>query len=397
MNADDQSRTTRHDDAGAQRLDLLQGIRILDMTGVLMGPYATQTLADLGAEVVMVEPVSGGAVRSMGPGPDPEFSGIALNLLRNKRSIAIDMSKPAGRAAILRVAATCDAVITNLREESLRRLGLAYDDVAAVRPDVVWCEAHGYLASGDDAGKPAYDDVIQAESGVADVVRAWKGSFGLFPSTIADKICGLTIVYSVIAGVVKRDRTGASVRVELPMREAMRSFMLVEHGAGAIPQPPVGPAGYRRVLAASRGPFKTADGWLSVLPYTPKDWRTVFGLAGRADLADDPRITSQALAIENAADLYAELGIVLADRTTEEWVRLLDSAGLASGRVITLSEVVDDMEEVQHPVVGGYKSIGLPIVSEPDTLQPFLPAPEIGQHSLDILQECGRHREKSSP
>ncbi len=216
----------------------LAGIRVLDLSSVLMGPAATRTLGDLGADVVFVEPAKGDRNRTMGPGPTSEFSGISLNLLRNKRSISMDLRHPHGRQALLDIVATCDVMITNLRPGPLQRLGLHYEAVREVRDDIVFCRAHGYPSSSDQANAPAYDDIIQSASGVGDLFRRMGAEPSLLPSLVADKVCGLTIANAVVAALYHRSLTGQGQCIEIPMIDVMRAFVLTEHGSGAISETP---------------------------------------------------------------------------------------------------------------------------------------------------------------
>jgi crotonobetainyl-CoA:carnitine CoA-transferase CaiB-like acyl-CoA transferase len=221
----------------------LAGTRVLDLTSVVMGPMATQVLGDLGADVISVESAHPDTNRAMGPGPHRYLSGVSLNLLRSKRNIAVDLKTEAGRQILRRLAATCDVFVTNLRPGPLERLGMRYEDVVALRPDVVYCQAQGFPSDSARADDPAYDDIIQSASGVADATDQAYGEPALVPSIFADKVSGMTILYSLLAAVVHRERTGEGQRIEVAMTEAVKAFMLVEHGAGAVPQPPLGPAG----------------------------------------------------------------------------------------------------------------------------------------------------------
>ena len=216
----------------------LDGIRVLDLSSVVMGPLATQILGDLGADVITVENRDGDINRVMGPGPHPGLSGVSLNLLRNKRNISLDIAHPDGRAALLRVAAGCDVFVTNLRPGSVGRLRLRYPDVAAVRPDVIYCQAHGFPSDSPQADAPAFDDIIQAACGVPDVLRRANGLPDLMPTLLADKVSGLVLAYSIMAALFHRARTGEGQQVEVPMADAMLAFLLVEHGSGAISRPP---------------------------------------------------------------------------------------------------------------------------------------------------------------
>ena len=216
----------------------LDGIRVLDLSSVVMGPLATQILGDLGADVITVETRDGDINRIMGSGPCPGLSGVSLNLLRNKRNISLDIAHPRGRAALLRVAAGCDVFVTNLRPGSVGRLRLRYPDIASIRPDVIYCQAHGFPSDSPQADAPAFDDIIQAACGVPDVLRRAGGRPGLMPTLLADKVSGLVLAYSIIAALFHRARTGEGQKVEVPMADAMLAFLLVEHGSGAIPRPP---------------------------------------------------------------------------------------------------------------------------------------------------------------
>ena len=233
----------------------LAGVRVLDVTSVVMGPYATQLFGDMGADVIAVEPAHGDTNRAMGPGPHRQLSGVALNLLRNKRNVSINFKHPEGRRALLAVAATCDVFVTNLRPSALERAGLTYEDIATVRPDVVYCQAQGYPVGSDRQDEPAYDDVIQAQSGVADAATRVSGQPMLAPTLLADKVCGLTIAYAVSAALFRRSQTGLGEHIEVPMLETVEAFALVEHGAAAVSVPPLGPAGYGRILTPHRRPW----------------------------------------------------------------------------------------------------------------------------------------------
>jgi crotonobetainyl-CoA:carnitine CoA-transferase CaiB-like acyl-CoA transferase len=370
----------------------LDGVRVLDLTSVVMGPYATQVLGDLGADVITVEPRLGEANRAMGPGPLPQLSGVALNLLRNKRNIAIDFKHPAGRAALLDVAAACDVFVTNLRPGTLRRAGLGYADVAAVRPDVIYCQAHGYRSDGPRADDPAYDDVIQTESGVADVTSRLTGRPMVSATIMADKVCGLTIVYSITAALYRRAVTGEGERIEVPMIDTMKAFNLVEHGAAAIPEPPLGPPGYTRVLARERGPWPTRDGWIMALPYTKEHFDSIFAGTGRDDLLGDERYSTAGLRIANAPYLYDVVGAMMGERTTGEWLGFFRAQDIPASAVTTLEEMVEELPVVEHPVAGRYRQIPPAVAFSRAPLSVHRPAPLIGQDTDEVLREVGYDR-----
>jgi crotonobetainyl-CoA:carnitine CoA-transferase CaiB-like acyl-CoA transferase len=376
--------TTRQDPAGP-----LDGIRVLDLTSVVMGPYATQILGDLGADVITVEPPRGEANRSMGPGPLPQLSGVALNLLRNKRNIAVDFKHPAGLQALLDIAATCDVFVTNLRPGTLARAGLAYEDVAACRPDVIYCQAHGYPSDGARADDPAYDDVIQTETGIADATSRLTDRPMITATILADKVCGLTIVYAVTAALYRRAVSGRGDRIEVPMVETVSAFTLVEHGAAAIPVPAMGPAGYTRVLNQERGPWPTSDGWIMALPYTKEHYDSIFSAAGRFDLLGDPRYSTASLRITNAPFLYHAIGSMMGERTTAEWLEFFKAQDVPAASVATLDSLVHALPEADHPAAGRFRQIPPAVRFDRSPQSIRRAAPLIGQHTEEVLGEAG--------
>jgi crotonobetainyl-CoA:carnitine CoA-transferase CaiB-like acyl-CoA transferase len=367
----------------------LAGVRVLDLTSVIMGPYATQLLGDMGADVIAVEPGRGDTNRSMGAGPHRQLSGVSLNLLRNKRNVSIDFKHPDGRQAVLDIAATCDVVITNLRPGPLKRAGLAYGDVAAVRPDVIYCQAHGYRSDGPRGDEPAYDDVIQAESGIADAAAKVTGQPQLAPTLLADKVCGLTIAYAVSAALYRRARTGEGEHIEVPMLDTVEAFTLVEHGAAAVGRPPQGPAGYPRILNPHRRPWPTKDGWMVVLPYSKEHYDRIFTAAGREDLLGDERYRTGRNRIANAPFLYDVVGRMLAERTTAEWVSFFREQDVPAGEVSELDNMVDALPDADHPIAGTYKLIPPPVRFARAPQNVRRPAPLIGEHTDEVLAEVG--------
>jgi crotonobetainyl-CoA:carnitine CoA-transferase CaiB-like acyl-CoA transferase len=367
----------------------LSGIRVLDLTAVVMGPFATQILGDLGADVITVEKPAGDSNRVMGKGPHPQLSGVALNLLRNKRNVTLDFRQEEGRAALLRIAASCDVFVTNIRADGLRRSRLCYEDISAVRPDVVYCEAHGYPLGSAEENYPAYDDIMQARTGVADAFRRQSGTPALAPTLIADKVCGLSIAYAVSAALVRRERTGRGDHIEVPMVDAMLAWMLVEHGASAIPQPPLGEAGYVRILSQHRRPQRTADGWINVLPYGKASYDALFLAGGRTDLVGDERYASARARIANSDFLYSQVAHVIAERTTAEWLEFCEANDIPATAVATLDALVEALPDAEHPVVGRYKQIPPPVRFTEAPASVRRPAPLIGANTDEVLAEVG--------
>ena len=367
----------------------LAGVRVVDLSSVLMGPAATRMLGDLGADVIFVESATGDRNRSMGAGPVEGLSGIALNLLRNKRSIAVDLKNPRGRQAFLDIAATCDVMITNLRPGPLSRLGLHYEAIREARDDIVFCRAHGYPSSSDKADAPAYDDIIQSASGVGDLFGRTGVDPILFPSLVADKVCGLTISNTVVAALYHRSLTGQGQCIEIPMIDVMRAFVLTEHGSGAISEPPVANAGYARILTPERKPQRTADGWINILPYDQEHYVALFEAGGQPDLAADERFATPIERVTHSDSLYRDVASVLGQRTTAEWLELCQERGIPATEAATLDEIVSALPIDEHPTAGPYRVIPPPeqFSETPATLR--RPAPRIGEHGRAILAEVG--------
>lgn len=367
----------------------LVGVRVIDLTSVIMGPVATQTLGDLGAEVVSIEGRRGDTNRSMGPGPVPGLSGTSMNLMRNKRSLGLDLKQEAGRAAFLRLAATSDVVVTNLRPGPLGRLGLTYDDVRAVRPDIVFCQAHGYPSDSDKADAPAYDDIIQSASAVGELFARQGHRPALLPTLVADKVAGMTIVSAILAALYHRALTGAGQHIEVPMIDVMRSFVLTEHGAGAIAEPPQSEPGYQRILTPERRPQQTVDGWINVLPYTDEHYHHLFRAGGRDDLLDDARIATRASRIANSDSLYREVATILAGRTTAAWLDFCDEHAIPCTAAASLQDLIDELPLAQHPIAGPYRQIPPPVRYSATPASIRRHAPLTGENGREVLAEAG--------
>lgn len=373
----------------------LSGIRVFDLTSVIMGPLATQVLGDMGADVITVEPPQPSLNRMMSAGPALGLSGIALNLLRNKRSIVIDLSEEAGKDVASRLAASCDVFVSNLRGASLERLGLAYDDLRPLRPDIIYCQAQGYPSESAEAEEPAYDDVIQAATGFAHLGLLVNGSPSLVPTIVADKVAGLVMAQNILAALVRKGRSGQGAHIEVPMTEAVTSFVLVEHGAAATAVPPQGPAGYPRIMTPNRKPAATRDGWVHVLPYSRRNFNDLFEVGGRADLVDDPRTETPQGRLQNSSDLYLQIAAILKDRTTAEWITFCRDQGIPASPVRTLDELVESQPVLAHPQAGLYhanRTLGrFDNATEPRVRHH---APLQGENSREILCELGLEAEE---
>jgi crotonobetainyl-CoA:carnitine CoA-transferase CaiB-like acyl-CoA transferase len=372
----------------------LAGIKVVELATVIMGPFGAQLLGDLGADVVKVETGVGDGSRVMGGGPHPELSGIALNLHRNKRSIGLDLKDGRGRELLLALLASSDVLITNLRPGPLRRLGLDYDAVRAGAPRLVYCQAQGFRTSSDEGDLPAYDDIIQALTGFPQLNEMGFGAAHFVPSTLADKVAGMFSAQGVLAALVARAATGEGQRVEVPMFDAALAFNLVEHLSRAAV--PGGPAGYNRVLSRHRGPHRTSDGWVAMLPYTDAHWTALFGAVGEEHQLDEPHFADHGSRLMFADEVYGALAAILLRRRTAEWVALGTELGIPVSVVPPLQEIVDDevnhrgvLRQAEHPVIGPFRSIAQPVLYSSSGQRPPEPAPLVAEHTDEILAELG--------
>lgn len=365
---------------------------MLDLTRVIMGPLATQILADQGADVILVEAEGGDTNRVMGPGPHAELSGIALNLLRNKRSVGIDLRSDEGRDVVHRLVATCDVVVSTMRPQALARLGLDYATLSSIRRDLVYCQAQGFPLDGPQANEPAYDDIIQAASGVSDIIERVWGHPAFLPTIFTDKVCGLVIAQAVAAALFHRERTGQGQHIEVAMQEAASAFMLAEHGAGAIAEPPVAfdglpAAGYPRVLSPERRPHPTKDGQVHLFPYLPKHYAAIFAEVAADNRDSDARYLDKRAALRNSDSLYRDIRAITPLRTTQEWLDYCRAAGIPATRVVTLQDLVDQLPIASHPAAGTYRLI--PQMARFSATQGTLRrnAPLIGENTSEVLAE----------
>jgi crotonobetainyl-CoA:carnitine CoA-transferase CaiB-like acyl-CoA transferase len=376
----------------------LAGFTILDLTTVLMGPYATQILADMGADVIKVESPEGDIVRQLGPGRTQGMGGMFLNANRGKRSIVIDLKHAQGRDALLRLAQKANAIVYNVRPQAMARLGLGYDALAAVNSAILYVGVFGYGQSGPYASKPAYDDLIQGASGVATLLAAsGDGTPRYVPITMADRVVGLMAVNAILGGLMHQSRTGTGQRIDVPMFESMAEFVLIDHLGGLTYDPPLDHGGYARLLSRYRRPYKTSDGYICALIYNDKQWRSFFEAIGRPEQLAEPRFASHAARHKHIDEIYQEVGRIFLTRTSAEWRDLLERADIPVMPMHTLETILDDphlnavgfFKTLNHPVEGRIWQMQVPSswsVSQPE---PGGPAPTLGEHGRDILSEAG--------
>ena len=377
----------------------LSGVRIIDLTTVVMGPFATQILADLGADVVKVEAPEGDVLRHIAPMRHAGMGHIFLHHNRNKRSVVLDLKQGTGREALLRLARSADVLVYNVRPQAMARLRLTYSDVAAVNPRLIYVGAYGYGQGGPYAAQPAYDDLIQGMVALPSIlVDAGAAQPRFVPTAIADRITGLATVNAVSAALFFRERTGKGQSVEVPMFETLAHLVLADHMGGRTFEPQEGPSGYRRMLAPHRAPYATRDGHICVLIYNDKHWRTFFTLIGRKEMFEaDPRFSSQEARSRNIAEVYAFVAEHLATRTSAEWLRLLKEADIPATPLNSVDELIDDphlreagfFARTTHPTEGNLcmmSPLGIWSASPPGELRP---APRLGEHSVEVLREAG--------
>jgi formyl-CoA transferase len=376
----------------------LQGIKVVDMTTVLMGPFATQTLGDYGADVIKIESLDGDVTRQIGPTRHPGMGPVFLNANRSKRSICLDLKKDAGRAVVLRLVANADVLVYNVRPQAMQRLRLGYDDVAAVNPRLIYAGVFGFGQDGPYAAKAAYDDLIQGGSALAHLMaRGGDGTPRYVPNALVDRIVGLNAVGAILASLVHRDRTGIGQRVDIPMFETMAGFVMGDHLGGLTYEPPLDQGGYARHLSPDRRPYKTSDGYVCVIVYNDKQWDKFLAATGRDDLRSDPRFATFAGRATNIDHVYAELARIIALRSTAEWIKLLDEADVPALPMHDLVSILSDphlvatefFPTVEHPSEGKIRSMRTAATWSETPAEPTRLAPRLGEQSEDVLREAG--------
>ncbi|MFW0783381.1 CoA transferase [Gordonia sp. CPCC 206044] len=368
----------------------LTGVRVVDLTAMVMGPYCTQIMADMGADVVKIEPPAGDNTRYISVGPEPAMGGVFVNVNRGKKSVVLDLRTDDGVTALRELIAGADVFIHSMRASAIGRLGFGYTDVAAINPAIVYTNCYGYSRRGPDADLTAYDDTIQAECGLPSVQEQLTGQAGYVGTIIADKVAGMTALYATMMALFHRERTGEGQEVEVAMFETMASFMLVEHANGAMFDPPLGPAVYPRVTAPNRKPYRTKDGHISALVYNDKQW-SAFVDAVQPAWAGEQYATLEQRA-RQIDTVYALLGETFAERTTAEWLDLLRSLDIPAAPVRSLDELFDNphlneigfFEEVET-ANGTVRFPGPPTWFSRTPGRVHGPAPRLGADTAEVL------------
>ena len=372
----------------------LRGVRVLDLTTVVMGPSATQILGDLGADVVKVETQTGDTMRLIGPWRHEGMGPLFLQSNRNKQSVVLDLKTPEGKQAIVWLANRADVLVSNVRPQGLARLGLDYDSVRAGNDRIIYCVAVGYGSDGPQSGKPVYDDLMQAASGIAGLFRAVDGAPRYAPLNICDRVVGLYVANAITSALYHRAMTGEGQAIEVPMFETMAQLVLADHMGGCAFAPPLGPMGYKRLLSRSRGPYATKDGDLSLVVYTDRHWRDFTRLVGCPDLMDnDERFRSQESRTRHAEEVGNFLADQLRARGNSEWLEALRQIDIPACPVNSIEELFEDphlkavglFEEIDHPTEGRVMVSRYPVRYSRSPASIRRLAPNLGEHTAEVL------------
>ncbi len=379
----------------------LAGIRVIDLTSVVFGPYATQVMADMGADVIKVEAPAGDNTRYITQGPEPAMGGIHVNVNRGKRSVVLDLTDPEDQEALRRLVATADVFIHSMRGKAIAKLGFSYEAVKAIKPDIIYTNCYGYSRRGPEADQPAYDDTIQAECGITHVQGLMNGEPGFVATIMADKVAGLHALYATMMALFHRERTGEGQELEVTMFEAMASFMLVEHANGRLFDPPTTPAHYHRAVEQNRRPYKTQDGYVAALIYNDKHW-AAFMERVQPDW-NAPEFATLELRARQIGRVYGLLGETFLTRTTQEWLDMLRELGIPVAPLRSTDELFDN---AQLNDIGFFEKIesdygtltypGVPTWFSATPGKVAGPAPRLGEHTAEVLGEVGLPRVKKT-
>ena len=379
----------------------LAGIRVIDITINVLGPVSTQILGDMGADIIKVETPQGDPMRQLGPSNAPGMAAMFMGLNRNKRSVTLDLKKPAGLEALMRLIETADVFVHSVRPATAAKLGVSYAAVSARNPRIVYAFAPGYRPGSSESERPAFDDVIQGESGIVAMIDRANGEPRYVPMAIADKFCGHTLASSIGMALFSRERTGEGQEVHVPMLDTMLSFNLMEHLWTDFVDPSDGEPGYARMFSPHRRPFATKDGHVCLLAVTNDQWRRMFGAMDRPELIEDPRFCSLAKRAENINALYSLVADDFRQRPSAEWHDRLTAAGIPNGPVNKLSDLSDYpylketgfFQRYDHPVAGPSVMTAIPVEFTKSPGSVRMPPPTLGEHNEAVLGELGLDRD----
>ena len=371
----------------------LSGVTVVDLTTVVAGPYATLLLSDLGADVVKVEPPQGDPSRGLGPSVSEGMGAVFLNFNRGKKSVVLDLRTADGRVALKGLVDSADVFVHNLRSGPAARCGADAGSLKAGHPELVYCAIHGFQADGEHGDRSAYDDIIQATSGIA-AQQEWLSDAPTYVGTaLADKVSGMAAALAITTALHQRDVTGIGPEIEVPMADVLTAFGLLEHLWGRTFDPPLGEARYPRLSSRARRPYQTSDGWISVMVYSDDNWRQFFEILGRPELVGEQRFASLNARTAHLEELFAIVAEAMSTATTDEWLDRLHAAGIAAGRYNRVDDLFDDeyladvgfWDRAEHPTEGTLLQFTTPLLF--DGAKPPLgaPAPSLGEHTEQVL------------
>lgn len=380
----------------------LEGIRVIELTSMLSGPYAAQLLGDMGADVIKVEPPEGDAMRPIGPLRNDGMSPVFMNSNRNKRSVALDLKQPSGKEAMLKLLTSADVFVTNVRSRPLAKLGLSYEDVKAVRGDIIYLSIVGYGEGGPYDGQPAYDDLIQAATGLPTLSKVFPGAEPSYvPIAIADRTASLHATNAICAALFHREKSREGQQIQIPMFETLASMVFADHLAGQTYEPPIGPTGFVRYVSKRR-PLPTKDGYIGVMIHTDRQWAAFAARSGDETLPTDERFANVASRSRHLQELYAVLSRALATKTGDEWLKILRECDIPASKLQTTDSLLHDphleavgfFKTTEHPTEGPIREVNIP--SRWSRTQPTLRrhCPRVGENSRELLEELGYSSEQ---
>lgn len=375
----------------------LAGIKVVEMTSVVLGPWACQMLADMGADVIKIEQPRGDSNRSLGASNNPGMAALYLTCNRNKRSIVLDLRIAGAKEALFALIKDADVFVHNNRPQVMTKLGLDYADLKKINPRLIYCGAYGYSKKGPYGRLGALDDSIQAASGIAMLNEMVLGEPRYLPTVVADKTTAITVVYGVLAALFHRERTGEGQELEVPMFETMVNFVMAEHLWGMTFEPPKGKPGYTRLMSKDRKPYKTLDGYIAVLPYLDAHWVKFCQVVGRPELAADERFRTLADRVRNIDLTNRTTAEIMATRTTGDWLSVLENSGIPHIVVNTLEDLATDphlqatgfWQFVDHPSEGRLRMPSFPVNFSATPASIDRPAPRLGEHTEELLRQAG--------
>lgn len=382
----------------------LEGVRVLDLSSTFMGPFCTLLMAEMGAEVWKVESPKGDIARGLGPRRNSGMGAVFINGNRGKKSIVVDLKNPEAREVIHRLVADCDVFLHTLRSRTATRLGVDYHSISETNPRVIYCEAFGYGQNGPYKDKPAYDDVIQAVAGFASLQRGGAGEPTYVAQAVVDKTMGVFLMSGIASALFARERTGRGQCVTIPMFETMVWFVLMEQFGGLLFEPPLGASGYPRTASPHRRPYRTKDGYISLIVYTDRHWDALFEVLGRPARFDEIPLGDIEQRTLHTDELYAFLETMMLEKTTNEWIQLFEAADIPVAPVNRLDDLIQDPHlgsigffgTQLHPTEGEIRVADLPIGFSDGKASGLSPAPRLGEHTRQILSRAGYDADRIS-